>query len=72
MFECSEPWIENERLLYYTSVEVSSERAGSASHSCIVCVSLVNGRLVNTYVMCFHRQCVGKYLLIVSIPPLRC
>jgi hypothetical protein len=59
-------------LLYCTSVEVSSERVGRASGSRIICISLVNGRPVNTYVMSFHRQCVGKYLLFVTISPLHC
>lgn len=59
-------------LLYRTSVEVSSERAGSVSGSCIVCISFVNGRPVNISVMSFHRQYVGKYLLFVSISPLHC
>ena len=59
-------------LLYCTSVEISSERAGSSFVACIVCISLLNGRPVNKYVMSFHRYCVGKYLLFVSISPLHC
>lgn len=59
-------------LLCYTSVEVSTEKLASMSGACIVCISLVNSRPVNTVVMCFRRQYAGKRLFLFPLSSVHC